>query len=47
MKFEIHHTKSGDFFIIEGDDIESIRERVKMEASKRRWEDKDCYRCST
>lgn len=43
MKFEIHHIKSGDSFIIDGDDLESIRERVKAETGKRGWKDEDCY----
>ena len=43
MKFEIHNAKYEDSFVIAGDDIEEIRERVKAETRKRGWEDEDCY----
>lgn len=43
MKFKICNGRYNDFIIIEGDNLEEIREKAKKETAKRGWQDKDCW----
>jgi len=43
MKFKIHNSKYSDHLIIEGEDIEEVREIAKSETNRRGWKDKDCW----
>lgn len=43
MRFKINHTPSEDYFIIEGEDIETIRKQVFQKTEERDWEESDCW----
>ena len=44
MRYMIHY--NGDYedsLIIDGDDIEEVREKAKIEVSRRGWDEKHCW----
>lgn len=43
MKLKICNRRYDDFFIVEGEDLEEIREKVKKATTKRGWQDRDCW----
>ncbi len=44
MKLQIFYNgEYEDSFVIEGDTIEEIREKVKQETNKRGWKEADCW----
>lgn len=43
MKFQIHHTPSEDYFIIEGSLLDDVRTKVNNELISRGWKEDDCW----
>ena len=43
MKFKICNGKYDDYFLVEGENLDEVLEKIRQETVKRGWEDKDCW----
>ena len=43
MRFKIHHEKSEDSIVVEGETIENIQVKARKEMNKRGWKEEDCW----